>query len=124
MIVLLIEAELKVADLIRRGLTAEGWIVVLAADLRTTLERLETTNSDVILLDLEVPGVDGLAIINALRERGDATPVIVLTALEEDDERVVALRDAGADYLRKPFDFDVLVSRLSDLAAGQHTAMA
>ena len=122
--VLLVEDEPRIADLVHRGLATEGWTIVLATDLETALKRLETTAFEVILLDLAVRGADPLATVESLREGGNTTPIIVLTALDEDEEQVVALRAAGADSLRKPFDFEILVSRLNDLSKDEESALA
>jgi DNA-binding response OmpR family regulator len=110
--VLLVEDEASVAEFIKRGLSAEGWTVTVAVDGETASDRLVNHSYDIVLLDLILPGIDGLEVANAVRKRGDTVPILILTALSEDDERLSALPTVSADSLRKPFDFDVLLARM------------
>ncbi|MCV3271300.1 response regulator transcription factor [Roseobacter sinensis] len=113
--ILLIEDELRVADFIRRGLKAEGWVVEHAEDGETGLEILQDRGFDVIVLDLMLPGISGQQVCQKLRARGSKTPVLMLTALDSTDERVAGLRLGADDYLPKPFDFDELIARIHAL---------
>ena len=109
---LVVEDEHKVADALCSGLRAEGYDIVLARTGEDAYFQVTTETFDVILLDLTLPGRDGLEILSALREQGVGTPVVVLTARDAIEDRVTGL-DAGADdYLVKPFAFDEVLARL------------
>ncbi|MBX2823643.1 MAG: response regulator transcription factor [Gammaproteobacteria bacterium] len=119
---LVVEDEHRVADFVTRGLRSEGWIVEHVDNGEAALERLETTDFDVLLLDLMLPGISGQEVCRKLRARGNVTPILMLTALDAVDERVSGLRLGADDYLAKPFDFDELVARVEALArrAGEY----
>jgi DNA-binding response OmpR family regulator len=113
--VLVVEDEQKVADAIRVGLEEEKYEVVVERTGEGAFFRVNTETFDVILLDLMLPGRDGLEILAALRGRGVKTPVLVLTARDALEDRVAGL-DAGADdYLVKPFAFAELIARIRAL---------
>ncbi len=110
----MVEDEQKVAGALRKGLEGEGYIAVVEGTGEGALARLTAPGDtfDAILLDLTLPGRDGLDVLSDLRRRGIATPVIVLTARDTLDDRIVGL-DAGADdYLIKPFAVAELLARL------------
>lgn len=97
---------------VSRALTAAGYSVDAAADGAEALEDLEGASYDAIVLDVMMPRVDGLTVLRTLRGRGDATPVLLLTARDAVEQRVEGL-DAGADdYLVKPFALEELLARL------------
>ncbi len=113
--VLVAEDDRSVRDSIVRALTFEGYEVSTAADGSEALLAVLETQPDVIVLDILMPNVDGLTACRRLRERGDRTPVLMLTARHEVSDRVAGL-DAGADdYLVKPFALDELLARLRSL---------
>ncbi len=113
--VLVAEDDKSVRDSLVRALTFEGYDVTTAADGAEALMAVLETQPDVILLDVLMPHVDGLTACRKLRERGDRTPVLMLTARHEVSDRVAGL-DAGADdYLVKPFALDELLARLRAL---------
>ena len=113
--ILVVEDEQKVADALREGLEDERYDVVVERTGEGAFFRVNTETFDVILLDLTLPGRDGLAILRALRQRRMETPVLVLTARDSLDDRVTGL-DAGADdYLVKPFAFAELLARVRAL---------
>jgi two-component system response regulator MprA len=113
--VLVAEDDRSVRDSIVRALTFEGYEVSTAADGAEALLAVVETQPDVIVLDILMPNVDGLSACRRLRERGDRTPVLMLTARHEVSDRVAGL-DAGADdYLVKPFALDELLARLRAL---------
>jgi two-component system response regulator MprA len=113
--VLVAEDDRSVRDSIVRALTFEGYDVSTAADGAEALVAVLDTQPDVIVLDILMPNVDGLSACRRLRERGDRTPVLMLTARHEVSDRVAGL-DAGADdYLVKPFALDELLARLRAL---------
>lgn len=110
--VLVAEDDKAVRDSLVRALTFEGYDVTTAADGAEALMAVLDTQPDVIVLDVLMPHVDGLTACRKLRERGDRTPVLMLTARHETADRVAGL-DAGADdYLVKPFDVKELLARL------------
>jgi DNA-binding response OmpR family regulator len=113
--VLVVEDEQKVANALREGLEGERYDVVVERTGEGAFFRVNTESFDVILLDLNLPGRDGLEILQALRQRGMKTPVLVLTARDSLNDRVGGL-DAGADdYLIKPFAFAELLARIRAL---------
>jgi len=113
--VLVAEDDKSVRDSLVRALTFEGYEVSTAEDGAEALMAVLETQPDVILLDILMPHVDGLTACRRLRERGDRTPVLMLTARHEVSDRVAGL-DAGADdYLVKPFALDELLARLRAL---------
>jgi two-component system OmpR family response regulator len=114
--ILVIEDELKLAGLLRRGLTEEGLSVDLARNGDDGLWMARATDYDAIVLDVMLPGTDGLEVCRQLREAGRWAPVLMLTARDAVEDRVSGL-DAGADdYLTKPFSFAELLARLRALA--------
>ena len=112
---LLVEDEKRVADFIRRGLSAEGWSISVAPDGEAALELLAHDDFAVVVLDLMLPGMSGQDVCQRMRARGNRTPVLMLTALGETDDRIAGLRLGADDYLPKPFDFDELVARIEAL---------
>ncbi len=114
--VLVVEDEPRVADFLLRGLRGEGYRVSLARDGQQALDATETERFDVILLDVMLPGgPDGREVCQRLRARRDATPVLMLTALDAVEDRVEGLRLGADDYMAKPFSFDELLARIAAL---------
>jgi two-component system copper resistance phosphate regulon response regulator CusR len=114
--ILVVEDEQKVADALLEGLEDERYDVVVERTGEGAFFRVNTETFDVVLLDLTLPGRDGLEILRALRQRRMETPVLVLTARDSLQDRVTGL-DAGADdYLVKPFAFAELLARIRALA--------
>jgi DNA-binding response OmpR family regulator len=110
--ILIIEDERKVLRALERGLQDHGYEVVGEATGEAGLERALTQPFDCIVLDLLLPGRDGLQVLADLRQRGNKVPVLILTARDAVEDRVIGL-DAGADdYLVKPFAFAELLARL------------
>ena len=113
--ILVVDDEPEVRDAVRDGLDVEGYDVRTARDGSTALAAVGEWEPDALVLDVMMPGLDGLAVCRRLRALGDRTPVLVLTALDSVSERVDGL-DAGADdYLVKPFALDELVARIRAL---------
>ncbi|SFR96550.1 response regulator transcription factor [Sphingomonas jatrophae] len=112
---LLIEDDARVADHVAKGLREAGHLVDHQADGRAGLYRAAAEQFDVIILDRMLPHVDGLTILTAIRAAGDQTPVLILSALSEVDERVRGLRAGGDDYLAKPFALSELIARVETL---------
>jgi two-component system OmpR family response regulator len=114
--VLIVEDEAKMAGLIRRGLRREGMAVDLAADGEEALWRAEAVDYDAIVLDLMLPGIDGLEVCGRLREAGVWSPILMLTARDAVSDRVAGLDRGADDYLTKPFSYAELLARLRALA--------
>ncbi len=113
--ILVVEDELKMASLLRRGLVEEGHSVDLARTGDDALWMGRAVEYDAIVLDLMLPGMDGVEVCRGLRESGVWSPVLMLTARDGVEDRVAGL-DAGADdYLPKPFSFAELLARLRAL---------
>jgi len=113
--ILVVEDELKMASLLRRGLVEEGHAVDVARTGDDALWMAGAAEYDAIVLDLMLPGMDGLEVCRRVRERGVWAPVLMLTARDAIEDRVAGL-DAGADdYLAKPFSFAELLARLRAL---------
>jgi two-component system copper resistance phosphate regulon response regulator CusR len=110
--VLVVEDEPKVANAIREG---ERYDVVVEHTGEGAFFRVNTDTFDVILLDLTLPGRDGLEILRTLRERGVDTPVLVLTARDSLEDRVMGLDTGADDYLVKPFAFEEMLARIRAL---------
>ena len=120
--VLVVEDDAMIGQGLETALRQMGSAVDWIRDGRSAAAALRTTAFDLVLLDLGLPSRDGIAILRELRERGDTTPVIILTARDEIGDRVAGL-DAGADdYVVKPFDLDELNARMRSVmrrAAGR-----
>ncbi|HEV8330785.1 MAG TPA: winged helix-turn-helix domain-containing protein [Steroidobacteraceae bacterium] len=112
---LLIEDDLQAAEYLVKGLRESGYSVEHSPDGRDGLDKSSRGQYDVIVADRQLPYVDGLAIITALRERSDRTPVLILSALGTVDDRVHGLKAGGDDYLTKPFAFAELLARIEAL---------
>ena len=112
---LLIEDDLQAAEYLVKGLRESGYSVEHSPDGRDGLERAGRGPYDVIIADRQLPYLDGLSVITALRERSDRTPVLILSALGTVDDRVHGLKAGGDDYLTKPFAFAELLARIEAL---------
>jgi DNA-binding response OmpR family regulator len=113
--VLVVEDELKVANALREGLEGERYDVVVERTGEDAFFRITTEAFDLILLDLGLPGRDGLQILTTLRDKGIKTPVLVLTARDTLQDRVAGLDSGADDYLVKPFAFAELLARIRAL---------
>jgi two-component system OmpR family response regulator len=112
---LVVEDELKMAALIRRGLVEEGYAADVARTGEEALWMARATPYDAIVLDLMLPGRDGLEVCRALRESGVWSPILMLTARDGVEDRVSGLDSGADDYLTKPFSFAELLARLRAL---------
>jgi DNA-binding response OmpR family regulator len=122
--VLVVEDEQKVANALREGLEGEHYDVVVERTGEGAFFRVTTETFDVVLLDLGLPGRDGLEILTALRQRGLKTPVLVLTARDSLTDRVAGLDSGADDYLVKPFAFAELLARTRALVRRGRGAQA
>ena len=116
--VLVIEDDKDTAEFIRNGLTEAGHVADVAEEGNTGmfLAVENKNNYDILVIDRMLPKVDGLTIIQTLRSSGNSTPIIILSALHQVDERVKGLKAGGDDYLVKPFAFSELLARMEVLA--------
>lgn len=117
---LLIEDDLDTARLVCEGLEESGYTVEHTADGRRGLERAldgpaRGQSWDLIIADRTLPGLDGLTIVQTVRQRGIATPILMLSALGDVDDRVIGLKAGGDDYLPKPYAFSELLARIEAL---------
>lgn len=120
--ILLVEDEPAVASMLNKGLAEEGHTVTVAPDGRLGLEMATTNNYQVIILDVMLPGLNGIELCRQLRKNENHTPILMLTALGTTDNLVTGL-DAGADdYITKPFKFRELSARLRSLSRRGHSA--
>ena len=110
--ILVVDDDARIRDLLKRYLTQEGLEVLLAEDGRSLNRLLQRETVDLIVLDLMLPGEDGLSICRRLREAKDRTPIIMLTAKSEDIDRIVGLEVGADDYLGKPFNPRELLARI------------
>ncbi|MGV9249675.1 response regulator transcription factor [Streptomyces sp. NPDC003710] len=113
--VLLAEDDRAIRHALERALTLEGYEVTAVADGVEAIAQAHRTQPDVLVLDVMMPGIDGLQVCRVLRAEGDRTPILMLTALVETADRIAGL-DAGADdYVVKPFDVEEVFARLRAL---------
>lgn len=110
--ILVIEDEKKIADFIKRGLKEEGYAVDAAYDGAEGQFLAKTNTYDLILLDLMLPKIDGLTVCKNLKKEGIITPVIMLTAKDTVEDKVIGLDTGADDYITKPFVFEELLARV------------
>ncbi|MFC5523904.1 response regulator transcription factor [Polaromonas jejuensis] len=112
---LLIEDDASMQAALQRALNRRGMEVVSCTDGRQALDQWTAAQPDVVVLDLSLPGLDGLLVLEQARRQGLATPVLILTARGTVGDRIVGLNSGADDYLPKPFDLDELEARLRAL---------
>ncbi len=112
---LLVEDNERFATLLKQGLAAAGFTVDVLTTVADATASLETTRCDIMILDLGLPDGDGLDVLTEMRRRGDATPVLILTARGSLKDRVTGLKSGADDYLVKPFALEELEARLQAL---------
>jgi two-component system OmpR family response regulator len=112
---LLIEDDSEISAYLLKGLGEHGYVVDHAADGKNGLFLATSEGYDLMIIDRMLPELDGLAIVRSMRAAGRTTPILVLSALAEVDDRVAGLRAGGDDYLTKPFAFSELLARIDAL---------
>ncbi|RQP10499.1 MAG: DNA-binding response regulator [Microbacteriaceae bacterium] len=112
---LVVDDEASLGELVQLALRYEGWQVETATDGATALTKARAFQPDVIVLDVMMPGLDGLEVLRRLRATGDDVPVLFLTAKDAVADRVVGLTAGGDDYVTKPFSLEEVVARLRAL---------
>ena len=112
---LIVEDDAKIAALIEKGMFEAGFLVDVCHDGTAGLERALTGNYDAAVIDIMLPGLDGLKLIEQLREQRVSTPVLILSARQSVDDRIKGLQQGGDDYMVKPFSFSELLARIQAL---------
>ena len=113
--ILVVEDEKKIAEALRAGLAGEGYEVVVAATGEEGFYLVNAETFDLVILDIMLPGRDGIQVLTTLRERGLHTPVLILTARDAVEDRVLGLDTGADDYMTKPFAFPELLARIRAL---------
>ncbi len=112
---LVIEDEHKIAGALKKGLEQEGYAVDVQYDGKLGLAFATTEEYDAIILDLMLPGLDGISVCREIRAKGISTPILMLTAKDQTHEKVVGLNHGADDYMVKPFSFEELLARIKAL---------
>jgi two-component system copper resistance phosphate regulon response regulator CusR len=110
--ILIAEDEHRIASLLEKGLRSNGFATTIVADGHAAAAAARDGEFDLVILDLGLPGQDGLDVLAAIRRRGERLPVIVLTAREAVPDRVAGLEGGADDYVTKPFSFEELLARI------------
>jgi len=110
--ILVVEDEKRIADFLSRGLESGGYAVDVAGDGATALEMVHATEYDLVILDLGLPDMDGMAVLKKIRTRKTSPPVLILSARDAVDDRVKGLETGADDYLVKPFAYVELLARV------------
>jgi DNA-binding response OmpR family regulator len=110
--IVVVEDETAIADFVQRGLEAEGYSVACAGDGVEGERQALSDGVDLVVLDLMLPGRDGLSVLDSIRRSKPALPVIVLTARDAVEDKVAGLDGGATDYVTKPFSFDELTARI------------
>ncbi len=113
--ILVVEDDRTVGQYVLRGLQEQGFQADLVADGTEALQAASQGNYDLMVLDLRLPGMTGFEVLRTLRDRGNTTPILVLTAQDAVDFKVQALRAGADDYVTKPFSFEELLARVEAL---------
>lgn len=113
--ILIVEDEQHLADGLRFNLEAEGYVAEIAADGAVALERLGAAAYDAVILDVMLPSVNGFEVATTMRERGDYTPILMLTARGQPEDVLRGFEAGADDYLSKPFDLSIFLARLNGL---------
>jgi DNA-binding response OmpR family regulator len=122
--VLIVDDEPDILLMLRVSLEASGFTTALAADGDVALQRVRQEAFDLILLDVMMPVLDGWGVLEALRGNAEAPKIIVLSARSAPRDVAKAMELGAADYLTKPFEIDVLVSRIEAVLGGAHVGEA
>ena len=110
--ILVVEDEPRIASFLEKGLRAQGFTTTLVADGNAASDAASDDAFDLVLLDVGLPGKDGLAVLREVRARGQRLPIILLTARDEVSDRIAGLDGGADDYVTKPFSFEELLARV------------
>ena len=113
--ILVVEDEHRIGTAIKKGLELEKYAVDLVFDGRDGLDLATTEEYDCLILDLMLPGIDGISICKKLRQTGVHTPILILTAKSQTEDKILGLNSGADDYLTKPFSFEELLARVKAL---------
>ncbi len=122
--IVVVEDDASIRELLQHNLMREGYKVLLASDGRTGLSTAQTAHPDAVILDLMLPGLDGIEVCRELKRRPDTVriPVLMLTAKSEESDIVTGLEVGAEDYVAKPFSVKVVIARLRALLRRQRVA--
>lgn len=121
--ILVIEDEHRIATTIKKGLVQESFAVDVAFNGNRGYDLSTTEEYDVIVLDLMIPGIDGITLCKKLRDNNNHTPVLILTAKGQVSDKVTGLNSGADDYLTKPFSFEELLARIRALTRRPHSSL-
>ncbi|MEW2012689.1 MULTISPECIES: response regulator transcription factor [Microbacterium] len=121
--VLVVDDEANLSDLLRMALQNEGWDARTAANGQEALTLVREFGPDILVLDIMMPGIDGMEVLRRLRSAGNDVPVLFLTAKDAVEDRIAGISAGGDDYLTKPFNLEEVVVRLRAMAR-RHVAAA
>src|SRR5690606_32547625 len=110
--ILLVEDDQRISNFLIKGLSEAGYNTTLADSGEKARELLHTYDFDIILMDIMLPGLDGMQLTQIIRFKGNYTPILVLSALNSPDDKIKMLDMGADDYLSKPFHFEELISRI------------
>jgi two-component system, OmpR family, copper resistance phosphate regulon response regulator CusR len=110
--ILIVEDEPRIASFLEKGLRANGYTTTVLDDGRTALAAARDADYDLVVLDIGLPSLNGLEVLSGLRARGEALPVVILTARDSVETTVSALEGGADDYVTKPFRFEELLARV------------
>ncbi len=110
--ILIVEDEPRIASFVEKGLKANGYMVDIVEDANLAIEVALTGNYDLVLLDLGLPGRDGLEVLEELRGQGFQAPILIVTARDDIQDKVTGFEGGANDYLTKPFRFEELLARI------------
>lgn len=113
--ILLIEDDQRISDFVVKGLEENDFLVTLATSGEQAREMINETQWDIILMDIMLPGIDGIQLTQLIRYKKIYTPILVLSALSDSTDKIAALDSGADDYLSKPFHFNELISRINAL---------
>lgn len=114
--ILIVEDEERLASFLFRGLKAEGYFCDVASDGEKALQACLSGDYELVILDRMLPKKDGMYVLTKIKEKKPETKVLMLTALDDTEDRILGLRSGADDYLGKPFDFEELLARIEALS--------
>ena len=120
--ILIAEDEARLASFLEKGLRANGFVTTVASDGPTALALARDEDFDLLILDLGLPGLDGMTILRTLRAQGRRLPVVILSARDEVADKVAGLEHGADDYVAKPFRFEELLARVRVRLRSEGTA--
>ncbi len=120
--ILIAEDEPRIASFLEKGLKANGFTTIVVEDGDAAIRVTDSNDFDLLILDLGLPGKDGLQVLEELRGRGETLPIIILTARDEIGDKVVGFESGADDYVTKPFRFEELLARVRARLRNQKSA--